>query len=374
MKGKRKQYKPEFKAQVALAALQGDKTMAELAQEFGVHPTMINAWRRQLVEHAATAFERGKSQTEEPVDVQALYRKIGQLEMERDFLAQARSHVSDRERRQMIDRAQTPVSVQRQCALLGVPRSTVYYRAHPRPMGDGLLRAIDRLYTAFPFMGRRQIHRMLKAENVVVNRKTVHRAMRILDIAAVAPGPHTSKPHPQHPKYPYLLRGVTVDRPHQVWSADVTYLPMARGFQYLVAVVDWFSRKVLSWRVSNSLDAGFCVEALKEAIRRYGTPEIFNTDQGAQFTAESFLSVLRQHGIRISMDGKGRALDNVFVERLWRTVKYEHVYLRPAETGTELKAGLRAYFDWYNAERPHSSLGDRTPDVVYAEGLQRLVA
>jgi putative transposase len=216
--------------------------------------------------------------------------------------------------------------------LLGVPRSTIYYRAHPRPVDDRLLRAIDRVYTAFPFMGRRQIHRMLKAEGAVVNLKTVHRAMRILGMAAVAPGPHTSKPHPQHPKYPYLLRGVAIDRPNQVWSADVTYLPMARGFQYLVAVVDWFSRKVLSWRVSNSLDAGFCVEALEEALRRYGAPEIFNTDQGAQFTSEAFLGVLRRHDVRISMDGKGRALDNVFVERLWRTVKYEHVYLRPADT------------------------------------------
>lgn len=229
----------------------------------------------------------------------------------------------------MIDRAHSQVSVQRQCILLGVPRSIVYYRAHPRPVDDGLLRAVDRIYTTFPFMGRRQIHRMLKTEGATVNLKRVHRAMRILGIAAVAPGPHTSTPHPQHPKYPYLLRGVVVDHPNQVWSADVTYLPMARGFHYLVAVVDWFSRKVLSWRISNSLGAGFCVEALKEAIRHYGTPEIFNTDQEAQFTSESFLSVLRQHGIRISMDGKGRALDNVFVERLWRTVKYEYVYLHP---------------------------------------------
>ena len=274
----------------------------------------------------------------------------------------------------MIDRAHSRVSVHRQCVLLGVPRSTVYYRAHPRPVDDRLLRAIDRIYTAFPFMGRRQIHRMLKAEGTVVNLKTVHRAMRILGMVAVAPGPHTSKPHPQHPKYPYLLRSVAIDRPNQVWSADVTYLPMARGFQYLVAVVDWFSRKVLSWRVSNSLDAGFCVEALEEALRRYGAPEIFNTDQGAQFTSEVFLGVLRQHDVRISMDGKGRALDNVFVERLWRTVKYEHVYLRPAETGTELKAGLRSYYAWHNTERPHSSLGGKTPEAVYVNGLVRQAA
>ena len=274
----------------------------------------------------------------------------------------------------MIDRARPQLSVQRQCALLGVSRSTVYYRGHPRPLDDALLRAVDRLYTAFPFMGRRQIHRMLRAEGIVVNLKRVHQCMRIPGIAAVAPGPHTSKPHLQHPKYPYLLRGVVVDRPNQVWSTDVTYLPMARGFQYLVAVMDWYSRKVLSWRVSNSLDAGFCVEALKEAIRHHGTPEIFNTDQGAQFTSEPFLTVLRSHGIRISMDGKGRALDNVFVDRLWRTVKYEHVYVHPVANGTELKAGLKAYFAWYNGEKPHSALNDRTPDAVYAESVQRQVA
>lgn len=261
----------------------------------------------------------------------------------------------------MIDRAHVHVSAQRQCILRGVPRSTVYYRAHPRPMGDPLLRAIDRLYTAFPFMGRLQIHRMVKAKGVEVNLKIVHQAMHILGIVTVALGPYTSKPHPQHPKYPYLLRGVTIDHPNQVWSADVTYLPMARGFQYLVVVVDGFSRKVLSWRVSNSLDTGFCVEALEEALHRYGAPEIFNTDQGTQFTSEGFLTVLQQHDIRISMDGKGRALGNVFVGRLWRTVKYEHVYLQPADTGRELKAGLWAYFAWYNAARPHSSLWRKNP-------------
>lgn len=274
----------------------------------------------------------------------------------------------------MIDRARSQPSVQRQCALLGVSRSTVYYRPHPRPVDDELLRRIDRLYTDHPFMGRRQIHRMLRAQGVLVNLKRVQRLMRILGIAAVAPGPHTSKPHPQHPKYPYLLRGMAIDRSNQVWSSDVTYIPMAKGFMYLVAVMDWYSRRVLSWRVSNSLDTGFCLEALQEALHRYGPPEIFNTDQGAQFTSEAFLGMLKGRGIRISMDGKGRALDNVFVERLWRTVKYEHVYLNPADNGMALRCGLKAYFAWYNAQRPHSALDDKTPDAVYAADIQRQAA
>lgn len=205
-------------------------------------------------------------------------------------------------------------------------------------------------------------------------RKRVQRLLRILGIAAVAPGPHTSRPHPQHPRYPYLLRGMTIDHANQVWSSDVTYIPMAKGFLYLVAVMDWYSRRVLSWRVSNSLDTGFCLEALQDALHRYGPPEIFNTDQGAQFTSEAFLGMLKGHGIRISMDGKGRALDNVFVERLWRTVKYEYVYLNPADDGIALRRGLKAYFAWYNTQRPHSALGDRTPDAVYAASIPRQAA
>lgn len=187
----------------------------------------------------------------------------------------------------------------------------------------------------------------------------------------MAPGPHTSRPHPAHPKYPYLLRGLAIHRPNQVWASDITYIPMAKGFLYLAAMLDWHSRKVLAWRVSNTLDSDFCVAALREALARHGRPDIFNTDQGAQFTAESVTSVLKAHDIAISMDGKGRALDNVFVERLWRTVKYEHVYLNPAENGTVLKQGLSTYFDWYNRQRSHSALDDHTPDEVYFQPINQ---
>jgi putative transposase len=265
----------------------------------------------------------------------------------------------------MIDRA-SRLSVVRQCALLGLCRSMLYYRpASPDEQTLALMRRIDGLYTDHPYMGSRQIARQLRRQGERVNRKRVQRLMRLMGLAAVAPGPHTSRPHPLHPKYPYLLRGLTIHRSNQVWATDITYVPMAKGFMYLAAIMDWHSRRVLAWRVSNTLDSDFCVAALKEALTRFGRPEIFNSDQGAQFTSEAFTGVLKEQGVAISMDGKGRALDNAFVERLWRTVKYEHLYLNPADDGTALRQGLARYFDWYNQQRPHSGLDGRTPDEVY---------
>ena len=199
----------------------------------------------------------------------------------------------------------------------------------------------------------------------MVNRKRVQRLMRILGLAGMAPGPNTSRPHPQHKIYPYLLRGVSVTRPNQVWSSDITYIRLAHGFAYLAAVIDWYSRKVLAWQLSNTLDSGFCVDCLEQSIRAYGTPDIFNTDQGCQFTSDDFTGVLKSHDITISMDGRGRALDNIFVERLWRSVKHEDVYLKGYVTMPELQLGLEEYFLLYNTERPHQSLGYATPDLVY---------
>ena len=229
-----------------------------------------------------------------------------------------------------------------------------------------LLRLIDEQYTRRPFYGSRKMVSFLKTRGYWVNRKRVQRLMRILGLAGMAPGPNTSRPHPQHRVYPYLLRGVVVTRPNQVWSTDITYIRLAHGFVYLVAIIDWYSRRVLSWRISNTLDTAFCVDCLEEALQRYGNPEIFNTDQGCQFTSENFTGVLKAHGIAISMDGRGRALDNIFVERLWRSVKYEDVYLKGYANSMELMIGLAEYFVFYNGERPHQSLGNLTPDEVYA--------
>lgn len=228
-----------------------------------------------------------------------------------------------------------------------------------------LLRLLDEAYTRHPFYGSRRMTKYLCGCGHAVNRKRVQRLMRTLGLAGMAPGPNTSKPHPQHKLYPYLLRGVDIIRPNQVWSTDITYIRLPRGFVYLVAIIDWYSRKVLSWRLSNTMDAGFCVDCLEEAIQAYGTPEIFNSDQGSQFTSDAFTGVLIERGVTISMDGRGRALDNIFVERLWRTVKYEEVYLKQHGSLQELLMGLTRYFMFYNEERLHQSLGYQTPGDVY---------
>ena len=227
------------------------------------------------------------------------------------------------------------------------------------------MKLIDAQYLKTPCWGSRSMRNYLRRLGYKINRKRVQRLMRIMGLEAIYPKPKTSRPHPDHKVYPYLLRGRKIERPNQVWTSDITYIPMNRGFMYLVAVMDWHSRKVLAWRLSNTLDSSFCVEALKEAIQQYGTPEIFNTDQGAQFTSEAFTSVLQDHNINISMDGRGRAQDNIFIERLWWTLKYHYIYLNCFDNGTELRKGLLQWFDFYNHERFHQSLDNLTPDEVY---------
>jgi putative transposase len=254
-----------------------------------------------------------------------------------------------------------------------VTRSVVYdQKKRPQKEIDEfeciLLNKLDEEYTRRPFYGTRRMTKYLCGCGYAVNRKRVQRLMQKSGLAGMAPGPNTSKPHLQHKLYPYLLRGLDIIRPNQVWSTDITYIRLLHGFVYLVAIIDWYSRKVLAWRLSNTMDAGFCVDCLEEAIKNFGVPEIFNTDQGSQFTSDSFTGVLIQNGITISMDGRGRALDNIFVERLWRTVKYEDVYLKGYESMPALQLGLTHYFLFYNVERLHQSLGYTTPDVVYQTG------
>jgi putative transposase len=249
--------------------------------------------------------------------------------------------------------------------MLDISRSGLYYQ----PVGISeeeitLMKLIDRQYLATPFYGARKMAAWLKSQSHQVNRKRVRRLMRLMGITAIYRRPRTSKPAPGHKTYPYLLGGMKITRPNQVWAADITYIPMARGFLYLVAIIDWYSRYVLSWRLSNTLDAGFCVEALEEALKK-GKPEIFNTDQGAQFTGDAFTGILQQHGVRISMDGKGSYNDNLFIERLWRSVKYEEVYLKAYQDGREARTGLGNYFRFYNTERPHQTHGYRTPAEVF---------
>jgi putative transposase len=267
----------------------------------------------------------------------------------------------------MIDLDHPRLSIARQCRLLSLARSS-YYRgpANESPENLALMRVIDEQFLETPWYGSRQMARHLRRQGWCVGRERVRRLMRRIGLAAIYQRPKTSAPHPQHEVYPYLLRNLAIDRPDHVWCADVTYIPMRRGFHYLVAIMDWASRKLLAWRLSNTMDAEFCVAALEEAIARYGTPELFNTDQGSQFTSLAFTTVLREAGIRISMDGRGRWMDNVFIERLWRSLKYECVFLNAFETGSEARDGIGRWIGYYNADRPHSALGGRTPNEAYA--------
>ena len=266
----------------------------------------------------------------------------------------------------MIDPSESKMSVANQCRVLNVSRSGYYYKSKPISAEDlKLMRLIDEHYLNHPSAGSRSLRNHLQRLGYRINRKKVQRLMRLMGIEAVYPRPKTSRPHPQHKVYPYLLRGLSIDRPNQVWAADITYIPMRRGHMYLVAVMDWHSRKVLSWRISNTLDTEFCLEALVEALSRFGRPEIFNTDQGAQFTANAFTDVLKSHQVQISMDGRGRVQDNIFIERLWWSFKYQYLYLWSFDNGAELRKGLDQWFNFYNSERSHQSLDNKTPDEVY---------
>jgi putative transposase len=266
----------------------------------------------------------------------------------------------------MINFQDPKVSVSRQCRLLDLSRSSVYYKpVELAPQDLALMRLIDEQYLKTPFYGSRSMTRHLRRLGYCLNRKHIQRLMRLMGLEAIYPKPKTSQPHPEHKIYPYLLRDLVIDHPNQVWAADITYIPMARGFMFLVAVMDWYSRKVLSFKLSNTLDTDFCLEAVEEAIRIYGLPKIFNTDQGAQFTSRAFTGLLEQHQIRISMDGRGRVQDNIFIERLWWTTKYQYLYLRSFDNGSALRVGLEEWFRFYNQERPHQTFDILTPDEVY---------
>ena len=265
----------------------------------------------------------------------------------------------------MIDK-ENKLSVVKQCRLLDLARSTFYYSSKPVSRRDlELMRQIDEIHMELPFYGSRRIRYELRQRGHNVGRTHVSTLMRKMGIEALYRKPRTSKPHPGQKIYPYLLRGLKITRANHVWCSDITYLPMRRGFCYLVAIMDWASRRVLAWRLSNTLDTSFCLEALREAIERFGTPEIFNTDQGSQFTSDDFTKELKDNDILISMDGRGRWIDNVFIERLWRNVKYEDVYTKAYETIPQTRAGLKNYFDLYNFRRPHQGLDEQTPDAVY---------
>ncbi|HNP84098.1 MAG TPA: IS3 family transposase [Nitrospira sp.] len=368
MKRTRRNHRATFKAQVALAAVKGDKTLAELAEHFQVHPTQITDWKQQLLAGAADVFG-GTKPPADPPDLKTLHAKIGQLALENDFLGRGAHQGGLAERKAMIDRTHQ-LPVRRQCQLLKLARSTAYY--HPTPVSEtalALMRRIDELHLAHPFAGARMLRDLLRQEGQTIGRRHVATLMRRMGIEALYRKPHLSCRHPAHQVYPYLLRDLKISRPNHVWAADITYIPLARGFVYLFAVLDWASRRVLAWRLSNTLTTDFCLEAVRDALAHDGTPDIFNTDQGCQFTSQEFTGLLMHHGIQISMDGKGCWRDNVFVERLWKSIKYEEVYLHAYDTVSAAHQGLERYLTFYNQTRPHQALDGQTPDQVYYDNL-----
>ncbi|AXE94732.1 IS3 family transposase [Paraburkholderia terricola] len=362
----RRTHSAAFKAKVAMAAVKGERTLAELAQQFDVHPNQITEWKRQLQERAVEVFGAGGAASSEPqVDLKELHAKIGQLTLENDFLKRRAQQGGIAERKAMIDRTHA-LPVSQQARLVGIARSSVYYQAQPVSEADQLLmRRIDELHMEFPFAGARMLARLLRREGHEIGRRRVRTLMKRMGIEALYCKPNTSRRNARHKIWPYLLRGMTINRANQVWALDTSYIPMARGFVYLTAVVDWASRKVLAHRVAISMEAMHAVEALEEAFAKYGQPEIVNTDQGSQFTSTVFTEAVLSRGINLSMDGKGAWRDNVFVERVWRSVKYEEVYLKAYESVGHARRSIGDYINLYNQRRPHSSLEDRTPDEAY---------
>ncbi|MGH8587902.1 MAG: IS3 family transposase [Gammaproteobacteria bacterium] len=369
MRRPRRNHGAAFKAKVALAALKGELTLVELSQRYDVHPNQITQWKGLLLERAERVFAEGTGGSP-VVDVKALHAKIGELTLENDFLGRCAHQGGHAERKAMMD-PNHELAVTRQAEVLGISRASVYYV--PRGVSEAdlaLMRRIDELHLQHPFAGSRMLRDLLKQEGFTVGRKHVATVIGRMGIEALYRKPNLSKPHPEHRVFPYRLRGLAIERPNQVWAMDLCYIPMQRGFVYLAAVMDWSSRKILAWRLSNSLTSDFCIEAVEEAIARYGRPEIFNTDQGSQFIDNAFVTLLATHKIVQSMDGKGCWRDNVFVERFWRSIKYEEVYLHAYDSIAEAKAGIGRYIEFYNGRRPHSSLLDRhTPDEVYFGAL-----
>ncbi|MCW0037804.1 IS3 family transposase [Acinetobacter baumannii] len=366
---KRRNHSAEFKVKVALAAIKGDHTLAELSTQFYLHQNQIIDWKNQLLEQSVNIFSRPTAQQEPEIDLKALHAKIGHQALQIGFFRRCVEETGPLQPQKLIDDS-LQISVSKQAQLLKVSRGCYYYRPKPVSASDlKLMRCMDELHMQYPFAGSRMMRDLLNRQGHHIGRRHTRTLMKKMGINALYCKPNLSQANQAHRKYPYLLKGLAIQRSNQVWSTDITYIPMAKGFVYLCAVIDWHSRKVLAHRVSISMEVTFCIETLNEAIEKYGRPEIFNTDQGSQFTSDAFIDVLKSNGIQISMDGKGRWVDNVMVERLWRSVKYEEVYLKAYSNVLDAKKQLNAYFEFYNLKRPHSSLDKMTPDEFYYDQL-----
>ena len=383
---KRKTYTAQFKAKLVLEVLKEEKSLNEIASSNEVLPKSLLEWKKQFLENMSLAFDKStvvKEYKEEIVLLQKsndeLAKKVGNLTIEKDFLqGKLKSSVSSKNRKKLLETG-LKLSINRQLKLLSIPKSSTYYKPII-PFGSDedkkLLDAIDAIYTKHPYYGYRRVHRLLLRVGFEVGKKRVRSAMKLMGTTALYPKPKTTIANKEHTKYPYLLKEfknqnnqVVIDKPNLVWSTDITYIKLSSGFAYLAAVIDWHTKKILAWNLSNSMDGSLTTGVLKEALALYPRPEIFNTDQGSQYTAHEHIKILVEHNISISMDGKGRATDNIAIERFWRSLKYEDVYPQRYSTLKEARAGIGEYIKMYNSERLHSTLDYQTPDEVYFKGV-----
>jgi len=389
MSAKRKSYSAEFKAKLVLEVLEGNKTINEIASTYEILPVSLKSWKQQFLENMSLAFDKSAvvKEYKDEIDILQktngeLAKKVGNLTIEKDFLeGKLVSLASSKERKALLD-VKLNLSLNRQCKLLRISKSSVYY-APIKPFSTSadirLLDVINTIYSDFPAYGSRRIHAQLLRDGFSVGKKFVKKAMKYMGIVALYPKPKTTTANKEHYKYPYLLKDfrdyagrIVIEKVNQVWSTDITYIKLEKGFVYLAAIIDWHSKKILSWKLSNSMDISLTTTVLKEALGLYPKPEIFNTDQGSQYTAKEHTGILKKHDINISMDGKGRATDNICIERFWRTIKYEEIYLNEYKNIKELQKALTKYIDTYNKKRLHSSLGYKTPNEVYYQAINNL--
>ena len=384
MSKKRKSYSAEFKTKVVLELLKEEESAASIASRYGVTVQTLNQWKKKFLENATLAFDVAEATKEYRQKIEklekeneALAKTLGKTTIERDWAVGKLKSLDSSTKKGLVDSKLNNLSVTRQCRLLGLNRSSLYYWSKGISEYDlSLMRRIDELYTERSTLGYRMIHRHLKEEGFAVGHNKVHRLMQTMGISAIYPKRKrsTTRADKEHKVYPYALGAfkneegqIIIDRPNRVWSGDITYIPVKGGFMYLAAIIDWHSRAILSWQLSNTMDKNLVTGVLKEALERYGPPEIFNSDQGSQYTSQEHTQLLKDHGITISMNGKGRSIDNIAIERFFRTLKYEEVYIKEYENVKELRAGIRNFITFYNNKRFHSSLGYRKPMNVYLD-------
>ena len=389
MSTKRKTYTAEFKAKLVLELLEGEETLNEVASKYEVLPYNLKNWKKLFLENMSLAFDKStvvkeykeKIETLEKSNDQ-LAKKVGNLSIEKDFLMEKlQGLVSSKGRKTFVD-IKHELSLNKQCKLLHIAKSTLYYEPVKRFSSDGELKLLNKLndiYSEFPYYGTRRLVTALGNEGFNVGRKLVKSAMAYIGIKAIYPKHKTTKANKEHYKYKYLLKEfkndnnqVTIDKPNQVWSTDITYIKLEKGFVYLAAVIDWNTKKILSWKLSNTMDVSLTTSVLNEALALYPKPEIFNTDQGSQYTAKAHVDILKKHNIQISMDGKGRSIDNICIERFWRSIKYEEIYLNHYKSMNELRYSIDNYMKKYNSRRLHSAIGNKTPNEIYFKSINNL--